>query len=73
MSNKCGKCGLPIHKSEVGVRHMGFTQAHSEGRCIELLRMRIDKLRAALTISRGQWIHSVNRNQCLEALGEDHD
>jgi len=30
----------------------------------------IARLRAALTISRGQWIHSVNAIQCLEALGE---
>lgn len=27
-----------------------------------------DKLREALSISRGQWYHSVNRDQCLEAL-----
>jgi len=25
----------------------------------------------ALTISRGQWIHSVNAKQCLVALGEN--
>jgi hypothetical protein len=28
----------------------------------------IERLRAALTISRGQWIHSVNAAQCLAAL-----
>lgn len=30
-----------------------------------------DRLRAALLVSRGQWIHSVNAKQCLEALGEN--
>lgn len=30
----------------------------------------IERLRQALTISRGQWIHSVNATICLEALGE---
>jgi hypothetical protein len=34
------------------------------------MRDEILRLRAALTISRGQWIHSVNAVQCLEALGE---
>jgi hypothetical protein len=29
-----------------------------------------DQLRAALIVSRGQWIHSVNAQQCLAALGE---
>lgn len=28
------------------------------------------RLRAALTATRGQWIHSVNAAQCFEALGE---
>lgn len=29
-----------------------------------------ERLRAALTVSRGQWIHSVNAQQCLAALDE---
>lgn len=33
----------------------------------------IERLRAALSASRGQWIHSVNARQCLEALGEAQD
>lgn len=40
---------------------------------IEKLMAERDKLRDALSRSRAQWIHSVNRNRCLEALGEDHD
>ena len=35
----CGKCRLPIHEAEVGLRHFGFFTAHSENRCIELLRL----------------------------------
>lgn len=31
---------------------------------------KIQKLEAALSVSRGQWIHSINAKQCLEALGE---
>ena len=30
----------------------------------------VERLRAALSISRGQWIHSVNAKQCMEALGD---
>ena len=33
----------------------------------------IERLRAALEISRGQWIHSVNASQCLAALGESKE
>lgn len=29
-----------------------------------------DRLREALEISKGQWIHSVNSAQCLEALNK---
>lgn len=43
---RCGKCGLPIHPGESGVRHFGFFTAHSEGRCIELLKFDRD---AAIT------------------------
>lgn len=38
---------------------------------VESLHLENDKLREALSISRGQWIHSVNAFQCLEALGEE--
>ena len=34
---------------------------------------RINILEAALTVSRGQWIHSVNADQCLAALGSTRD
>lgn len=45
-------------------------------RTVQLLERRADetdKLSAALTVSRGQWIHSVNARQCLEALGVPPD
>lgn len=32
-------------------------------------RVEIERLRAALSVSRGQWIHSVNAEQCMIALG----
>lgn len=34
----------------------------------DTLRAALEKVTAALSISRGQWYHSVNRDQCLEAL-----
>jgi hypothetical protein len=43
---KCGVCGLPMHPLESGVRHFGFYVAHSEDRCISLLRGRIAELEA---------------------------
>ena len=43
----CGMCGLPISDSESGVRHFGFYTAHMERRCIQLLKMEIERLRHA--------------------------
>jgi hypothetical protein len=34
----------------------------------EKVAAQVEVLRAALEISRGQWIHSVNAVQCLKAL-----
>ncbi len=31
---------------------------------------KLNKAKDALIITRGQWIHSVNAKQCLEALAE---
>ena len=39
----CGVCGLPIHESETGIRHFGFYIAHSQNRCIYLLRAKVDE------------------------------
>lgn len=39
---QCGKCGLPIEKGESGIRYYGVYVAHSEGRCIDLLRTRLE-------------------------------
>lgn len=38
----CSSCGLPIDVNESGIRHRGFSIAHSENRCIQLLQARID-------------------------------
>jgi uncharacterized coiled-coil DUF342 family protein len=35
------------------------------------LKARVSELEAALSCTRGQWIHSVNAKQCLAALGEN--
>lgn len=43
--NQCGICGLPIIPSEPGLRHFGTFTAHSEARCVELLRAEIERLR----------------------------
>lgn len=32
-----------------------------------------EELHEALSACRGQWIHSVNRQQCLAALGEEDE
>lgn len=65
-----------------------YQEAQRGGKTIERLTREVERraekldcalareieLRAALSISRGQWIHSVNAAQCLEALGEPvHD
>lgn len=41
----CGHCGLPIHKSESGIRHFGHFTAHSEARCLELLKADLSEAR----------------------------
>ena len=38
---RCGVCGLPIQKNELGIRSFGFFIAHSDNRCIELLKAEI--------------------------------
>jgi hypothetical protein len=45
-------------------------ELEAEADNIEWAAKQIELLRNALSVSRGQWIHSVNANQCLEALGE---
>lgn len=40
----CGICRLPIHESETGIRHFGRYVAHSQYRCVELLRSLIADL-----------------------------
>ena len=37
---------------------------------VRALQARVRELEAALSTSRGQWIHSVNAEQCLAALRE---
>jgi hypothetical protein len=46
---KCGVCGLPIHPQESGIRHFGFYTAHSEQRCVSLLRERLAEAETALS------------------------
>ena len=41
--------------------------------CIAELRESNKVLVEALTISRGQWIHSVNAEQCLKALANEQE
>jgi len=40
----CGKCFFPIEKYET-MRHFRTSVAHPESRCIELLRMEIERLK----------------------------
>ena len=35
----CGLCGLDLHPGELGIRYFGTYAAHSEDRCIELLKL----------------------------------
>ena len=48
----------------------GFNTGPYEREILIRALSEIVSLRAALTMSRGQWIHSVNAAQCLKALGE---
>lgn len=41
---RCGNCGLPIARTETGIRHFGVSLAHSEHRCLDLLRAEIARL-----------------------------
>lgn len=40
---KCGVCGLPLNLRESGVRSFGFYKAHSEARCVSLLRAVVEE------------------------------
>lgn len=42
----CGKCGLPVDQSETGLRYFGTYTAHSEERCIWLLKDLAEKAEA---------------------------
>ena len=42
----CGKCLLPIHPAESGIRYFGTFTAHSEARCLELLRLNLSEIAA---------------------------
>lgn len=44
----CGRCGIEIDLREAGIRYFGTFAAHEESRCIQLLRMEIDRLRSLL-------------------------
>lgn len=44
----CGKCHLPIHQGEIGLRHFGSSTAHSEDRCLFLLRSEFEAKEQAL-------------------------
>jgi len=75
---KCGMCGLPIHPSESGVRHFGTFVAHSESRCIDLLRGRLEDQQASIgelteQIARTERNRDMWKGQCerqAEAMGE---
>ncbi len=51
----CGVCGLPIHENEAGIRHFGFYVAHSEQRCVDLLRARLGIAETALDAMRKKY------------------
>ncbi len=40
----CGKCFMPIHQSETGLRHFGNFTAHSENRCIQILTAELTRV-----------------------------
>jgi len=42
----CGHCGLAIQESETGLRHFGHFTAHSEQRCLELLKAQLTEAKA---------------------------
>ncbi len=40
---------------------------------VAALKVKVERLEAALTLTRGQWIHSTNAPICLMALGKVDD
>ena len=52
MDNKCGRCGLKILKSEIGLEHRGFSISHSPDRCVYFLEKRIKELEEQLKEAR---------------------
>lgn len=55
---KCGICGLPIHEAEAGIRSFGWFSAHSERRCVELLKAEIARLKRERDSSRQEHLRT---------------
>lgn len=72
----CCKCGRPIARSESGVRHYGFGNAHSEHRCLQILQAEIERLGTLINTPqldnflRAVHIEAVHQ---VERWGEAHD
>lgn len=61
----CGKCLLPIHPGESGVRSFGLYRAHSESRCIELMRARL-----AATEAQRDTLRALIEGLAVQRFGE---
>ncbi|HWF07023.1 MAG TPA: hypothetical protein VG297_01100, partial [Bryobacteraceae bacterium] len=72
----CGMCALPIHPAEAGIRHFGTFRAHSQKRCIALLRLKLAEAERKVNTPE---LHSFRDAVVLEAAhqkgrwGSDHD
>jgi nitrogen fixation protein FixH len=64
------QAGAAIAGMNAANRESSPEALESERSANAVLTAENERLRAALTVSRGQWIHSVNAKQCLDALGE---
>lgn len=71
LARSCGICELESDLSDSRKATEAVLKRFEERTAlIPELQAENNRLREALSVSRGQWIHSVNAKQCLEALGE---
>ena len=67
----CGVCGLPIHEADAGLRYFGFYTAHSEARCVELLKLEIAGLRDSLSAAERERDIAIDTRNLAQAASSE--
>jgi hypothetical protein len=67
----CGACGLSIHEAEAGLRYFGFYTAHSEARCVELLKLEIAGLRDSLSAAERERDIAIDTRNLAQAASSE--